>query len=128
PPRLPSLPPPYPPRPMRGAVEQGGKRLILARHAEHRRPPRPRPIPGPPYRPVDELAHRPPVLRPGIAALLEIARDDGVGGRTRLARGIEDGVEQLDRRLHPGGGGHGLPCGIIRRLAGNCDVMNVALP
>ena len=57
-------------------------------------------------RAIDQLAHRAAVLRSGIAARREPVGDDAVGRRRRPARGGDDRVEQLDRRLDARGGGH----------------------
>jgi hypothetical protein len=55
---------------------------------------------------IDQLAHRPAVLRPGIAARAEIVREDAVGGRPLPFRRLDHGIEHLDRGLNAGGGGH----------------------
>ena len=59
-----------------------------------------------PDRGIDQFAHRAAVLRPGIAAIGEITRDDRVARRPGVARGTDDGVEQFDRRLRAGLGSH----------------------
>ena len=77
---------------------------------------------------VDQLAHRAPVLRSGEAAGAEPFGDDAVGRRAVALRRGDHRVEQLDRRLDPRGRGHRAyhRGGVVRRLAGDRDVVDVA--
>jgi len=63
----------------------------------------------------DQVADGATVLRSGIAASGEVALDQRVGGRTPVACGGGDLVDQLDRGLGAGGGGHGRPSDAPRR-------------
>ena len=96
-------------RPVRRAVEQSAQVRRVLGEAEHGGAARCRRLAGPADGAEDELAHRAPVVRAGIAPCLEIARDQGVGRRPAAMRGGDDLVEQLDRGLEAGGRRHPRP-------------------
>src|SRR3546814_7299931 len=77
---------------------------------------------------IDMAADRAAILRPRIAPRAHRLGEDRVGGRPALARGGGDGVEDFDRGLDAGGGGH-RPAStrrIVRRLARYRDVVDMA--
>ena len=117
---------------VRRSVEGGCKIGVAARDADQRSPSAFRKVARSPYRSIDEVAYRAAVLGPRIAPCLEIARDQRVGSRAAVARGDDDLVEQLDRRLRPAPGRHAalpgwaLPGWIVRRLAGDRYIVNMA--
>ena len=73
---------------------------------QHRRAAAFRSLAAQPNGVVDQFAHGAAVLRSGITALGEPARDQRVRRRTLIARRRNDPVEQVDRRLAAGCGSH----------------------
>ena len=90
------------PRAMRRAVEQSREFGVVAGQPDHRRAAVRRRLARPADGAEHQLPHRPPVLRPGIAAGLEKMADDRIGRRPILARRTNAQVENLDCRLDPG--------------------------
>src|SRR6185369_17584113 len=99
---------------------------LILRQPEDRRPPCLWPVGCMTDRPENQLANCAAVARAGVAALLEIARDDDVSRWAVVAGRSDHLIEDLDRRLEASGRGH-LPCRIVGRLAGYGDVVDMAL-
>src|SRR5918993_1888438 len=117
--------------------EEIEQRWFILSKRKDRRPTACRPFRYRPNRTEDELSDCASVLRSGVAPGLEVSCDDRVRRRSVVTSRRDHLIQDFDRRLEPRGGSHWpplplvgaaivLPSRIVRRLAGDRDVVDMA--